>query len=178
LLAAWFQQLFPAGEAPILVGGAAVELYTGGAYHTGDLDFVGSITRSIAKTLEQEGFQRSGRHWVHEEGRVFIELPGDSLLSDETEVELRRGDVSVRVIGPEELVIDRLAAWQFWGSEQDAVNAFLIWRSNRLSGKRLRSLAVAREVSAALDSLVAFRRSLRGRSPKAEQLERWAGKGP
>jgi hypothetical protein len=166
--------LFPEGEAPILVGGAAVELYTGGAYHTGDLDFVGSVPSPVARILEREGFRRVGRHWVHEKGQIFIELPGESLRSDETEVELRRGGILVRTIGPEELLVDRLAAWQFWGSEEDAVNAFLLWRSNSLNEKRLRSLADAREVSPSLDSLIAFRRSLRGKAPKSEQLERWA----
>jgi len=155
-----------------------VELYTGGAYRTGDLDFVGTVPAAVSRTLEGEGFQRLGRHWVHEEGRVFIEIPGDSLGPGETAADLRRGEVVVRVIGPEELLVDRLAAWEFWGSEQDAVNAFLIWRSNRLDQKRLRALATAREVTAALASLISFRRSLRGKAPSADQLAGWARRRP
>ena len=158
----------------MLVGGAAVELYTGGGYTTGDLDFVGSVPGAVSRVLESEGFRRVGRHWVHEKGQVFIELPGDSLRDGERAAELRRAGVIVRAIGPEELLVDRLAAWQFWGSEQDGVNAFLIWRANRLDEKRLRVLAAAREVSAALASLAAFRRSLRGKTPTPKRLEQWA----
>lgn len=177
-LAAWFQELFSSDQKPVLVGGAAVELYTGGAYRTADLDFVGFVPDAVAETLEREGFRRVGRHWVHEQGRVFIELPGASLRPGERDALLRRGQVEVRIIGPEELVVDRLAAWQFWRSEQDAVNALLIWRSNVLDEKRLLRLAKAGEVSASLASLVAFRAELRGREPSAEQLERWArGRG-
>ncbi len=58
-LVAWFQGLFEdRSEAPVLVGGGAVELYTGGAYVTGDLDFVGSTTDSVAERLQEEGFKR------------------------------------------------------------------------------------------------------------------------
>ena len=173
-LAAWFQGLFPVGKQPVLVGGAAVELFTGGAYTTGDLDFVGSVPASVGARLEEHGFRRSGRHWVHEREHIFIELPSSSLLPGERAVDLRRGKTTVRVVAPEELVVDRLAAWQFWGSEQDAVNAFLIWRSNRMNEKRLRTLAAGREVSVALASLVAFRGALAGKDPTPEQLIEWA----
>jgi hypothetical protein len=37
-LAAWVQSLFEPGQEPVLVGGAAVELLTRGAYTTGNLD--------------------------------------------------------------------------------------------------------------------------------------------
>ena len=49
-LAAWFQSLFsPGAEVPILVGGAAVEIYSGGAYTSGDLDFVGEVDAGLAE---------------------------------------------------------------------------------------------------------------------------------
>ena len=47
-LAAWVQGLYEGlGSAPILVGGAVVELITGGAYTTGDLDFAGTVPKEI-----------------------------------------------------------------------------------------------------------------------------------
>lgn len=176
-LAAWFQGLFREVEVPVLVGGAAVELFTGGAYRTADLDFVGSVPGSVAAVLDNEGFQRRGRHWVHEASQVFIELPGHSLQPDERPALLRRGELTVRCLGPEELVVDRLAARRYWGSEQDAVNAFLIWRANELDEKRLRALAETREVSADLESLIRFRASLEGAEPSPEQLTQWAKEG-
>ena len=173
-LAAWFQGLYAKGSLPVLVGGAAVELMTNGAYLTGDLDFVGDVPQDVASALLVHGFKRSGRHWVHEQGEIFIELPGSGLEKDEQQVLLRRGDVVVRVISPEDLVVDRLAAWQFWDSHEDAINAFLIWKDNKLNAKRLRALAEAREVNESLERLDEFRRRFRGREPSAEQLELWA----
>ncbi len=43
-LVSWIQSLYEDEDGvPILVGGAAVELYTSDAYTTGDLDHVGHI---------------------------------------------------------------------------------------------------------------------------------------
>ena len=51
--AAWVQGLFSEeSPTPVLVGGAAVEILTGGAYTTGDFDFVGSVPASVRRQLE------------------------------------------------------------------------------------------------------------------------------
>lgn len=47
----WVQHLFAPGARPPLVGGAAVELLTGGAYTTGDIDLVGEADDAVAKRL-------------------------------------------------------------------------------------------------------------------------------
>jgi len=52
-IAVWIQSLFSEEkQVPVLVGGAAVEILTGGAYTTGDLDFVGSVPPSVRNILE------------------------------------------------------------------------------------------------------------------------------
>ncbi len=177
-LVEWIQGQPGGGEVPILVGGAAVELFTGGAYRTGDLDFVGRISPEAGLRLRKHGFRRAGRHWIRDEGEIFIELPAATLDPDEMAVDLRRGEVVVRVIAPEDLVIDRLAAWQFWESAEDAVNAFLIWRANDLDRSRLEARAERREVLAALRSLEAFRARWEKEDPCADELARWASGKP
>ena len=180
-IASWFQSLFSPDDAvPPLVGGGAVELYTGGAYRTGDLDFVGVVTAAVVHRMEDAGFERHGRHWIHERHRLFLEFPDDALARGDTVAAIRVGDTSVVVIGLEELIIDRLAAWQFWRSEIDGYSAWLLWSSgdHRPHLERLRVLAERNETSVALDSLVEFARAHVGRVPTHTEVEAWAHRTP
>jgi len=178
-LAAWFQGLYrDPDDPPVLVGGAAVELYTGGAYVTGDLDFVGSVPEDVAASLHEMGFRKQGRHWVREEGRVFIEIPGTYLAAGQLAVELEVPPVTVRVVSPEDALVDRLAAWKHWRSSADGVSALLIWKQQEgfLDQDRLRARARSEHVADALDSIVEFSRRLGGRKPEEEEVREWFDK--
>jgi hypothetical protein len=179
-LVAWVQGLFPRGSEPVLVGGAAVELYTGGAYVTGDLDFVGRVPGQVAQALVNAGFAKQGRHWVHERGQVFMEFPGESLRDGERTVRLRVGDLEVWAISPEDALADRLGAWQHWRSTIDGVNAWLLYRAQRraLNRARLRARVVAVGAESALRALRALARRLGKREVTEEEIERWARQGP
>jgi hypothetical protein len=178
-LAEWFQSLF-SGSVPVLVGGAAVELYTRGGYVTGDLDFVGNLSSSVIRKLEKAGFRREGRHWIHDAGKVYLELPASSLEPEAEVAEIRVGRHRVLAVSPEDVVVDRLAAWQFWKSSADAIGAYLVWRSQSetMDRKRLDRLAAKNGVRSALRSLVNLARRTRDREPAAEELERWAFSWP
>ena len=164
----------------MLVGGAAVELYTGGAYVTGDLDFVGHVSAAVAARLAASGFTRSGRHCLHEPGQVFIEFPGEALGPGEESVRLRVGDVDVVTISPEDAVADRLSASQHWRSMVDGMNAWLLFRAQRrgLVRARLRKRVAAVGAEDALRALLALARRLGTRDATEEELERWAHEGP
>jgi hypothetical protein len=173
-LAAWVQGLY-SRHPPVLVGGGAVELYSGGAYVTGDLDFAGDVPPEVARRLQEEGFVRKGRHWVHEAGEVFLEFPSSGLDPDERAERLTVGGVTVVVLGPEEVIVDRLAAWKHWRSEIDGVNALQVWRAREpeLDRERLVRLARKRDVSDRLASLSGFAAGLAGREPTGEEIETW-----
>ncbi len=182
-LASWLQSLYPPGERrPILVGGAAVELYTGGAYTTGDLDFVGSVPPAVAKSLSAAGFTRVGRHWVHEPAKVFLEFPGTDLEPSPDPVELDFGGRRVSIIPIEGLLADRLAAWKFWRSEVDAVNALLLLRSASFPADLTlaRHLCCRLEVDDELERLVAWNERLAGKVPSELEIQEWleAARGP
>ncbi|MBI4918056.1 MAG: hypothetical protein HY825_19615 [Acidobacteria bacterium] len=179
-LVAWVQGLFPQGAVPILVGRAAVELYTGGAYVTGDLDFVGHVPVSVARTLNDAGFTRRGRHWLHEPGQVFIEFPGDALDEGGEAVRLRVGDFEVLTICPEDVLADRPGAWKHWRSMVDGVNAWLLFRAQRgaLNRARLRRRVAAVGAEDALRALLGLARRLGRREAANEEIERWAQEGP
>ncbi len=179
-MAAWFQSLFQGDRTPVLVGGAAVELYTSGGYTTGDLDFVGDVTPVVAQALKAAGFEKEGRHWILEKGEVFLELPASQLRFGESLASIVVDGISVLTVSPEDMIVDRLAAWEFWGSSTDAVNAFLIWRAQRgrLDLDRLAEQAQRRGASWALARLRTFVEGVEARYPTDDEFESWASQRP
>ena len=180
-LAQWVQELYPSEKnRPVLVGGAAVELLTGGAYVTGDLDFAGSVPPTVARSLKQAGFTRKGRHWLHEKGRVFLEFPSAVLRDGEKAVKRNFSGRTVLVVSPEDLIVDRLSAWLHWRSPLDGVNAYLVYRSvhSGLDQERLKERAAAEKVQQALTSVEEFFSEYGTAVPDGEAMEAWARKGP
>ena len=175
-IAAWVQGLYPKGVAPALVGGGAVSLHTDGAYVTSDLDFVGVVPQEVALELTNAGFHRKGRYWVHEEFEIFLEFPAAALDPGATTEVIERAGQQVIVLGLEELMVDRLCAWQFWQSEIDAVNALLLWRARgeRIDLRRLNQLAIAAQVAEPLESLQRFHARFDNKEPDTASLRSWA----
>lgn len=178
-MAAWIQGLYES-HPPVLVGGAAVELYSGGAYTTGDLDFVGGVPESVGRSLALAGFRREGRHWIHGAGQLFVEFPGSAIEGHERTAVLEVGGVSVLTLSPEDVIVDRLAAWQFWRSTTDGASAFLVWKAQavRLDYERLAALAERRGVSKALERLDDFALEVGDGVVAADELELWANRTP
>ncbi|HET9334243.1 MAG TPA: hypothetical protein VFQ21_11760 [Gemmatimonadota bacterium] len=171
-LVASFQGLF-ASQPPVLVGGGAVELYTGGAYRTGDLDFVGRIPSEVSRKLAAAGFRKRGRHWLHEEAQIFIELPAAEFDRDVRIDAIRIHEWTVVLLSPEDLLVDRLAAWKFWRVPVEGINAYLLYRArgHTMDERRLEEAAGIEEVTNELESLRRF--GNRERPP--EEIEAWAG---
>jgi hypothetical protein len=180
-LAAWLQGLFTDdAAAPVLVGGAAVELYTLGAYTTGDVDLVGAVTPGVARALKEAGFERRGRHWIHESAQVFVEFPGESLDPEEEALWMEFEGRRIRIISIEDLLVDRLGAWQYWQSAVDGVNALLLWRAQEesIDSERLLRRVAQAGWQKALQSLVSFVEESKAGDPTDRNIEDWARKGP
>ena len=180
-IAAWVQGLFTEEDlVPVLVGGAAVEILTGGAYTTGDLDFVGSVPASIQRDFEANGFTKSGRHWIHEQAEVFLEFPGDALAPEERAVRQEAYGYEVVIVSVEDLLVDRLGAWAYWKSGIDGANAFMLYRTcqNEIDHDRLTLRSREAGFEPALDALRAFDDDWSGCEPDPESLELWANRGP
>jgi len=137
------------------------------------------VTPVVAQVLKGAGFVKEGRHWILEKGEVFLELPASHLSHGESLVSIDVDGISVLTVSAEDMIVDRLAAWQFWGSSTDAVNAFLIWRAQRrrLDLERLAEQAKKRDASWALERLWTFDECVRALQPR-EELERWASQRP
>lgn len=178
-LAKWVQGLYRSNaQKPVLVGGSAVELFTGGAYVTGDLDFAGLVPSYVHKALTKFHFVRQGRHWIHEEGRIFLEFPSTTLAPGERSESRTFGSHSILIVSPEDLVVDRLSAWVHWRSAVDGVNAYLLYRAlhEEMDIDRLEQRCLEADVSEALDAVRHLFEENKGELPASEKLEEWAAK--
>lgn len=172
-IAAWLQALYSQDDPPVLVGGSAVELYTDGAYVSGDLDFVGSVPEGVARALKEAGFVRKGRHWIYEKEEIFLEFPGSTLRPGEESRSIEGPGGAVWIISAEDLIVDRLLSLVCWGAREDGVNAALVYQRMRreLDRGRLRQRAEAEGVAAALRKLEGLFR--KGAGPTPEEMLRF-----
>jgi hypothetical protein len=66
------------GKRPIVVGEEALEIYTQGAYTTGDIDLK-APKEPLEKILKELEFKKIGRLWINEELDIYIDWLGESL---------------------------------------------------------------------------------------------------
>jgi hypothetical protein len=106
---------------PVIVGGSAVEFYTGGAITSGDFDLVGAREEILGEALVEVGFRREDRQGVrlggfyHPESLIGVEFVTGPLFEGRTEVSRLRvvvvdeaSDAKVIFPPPEDMIADRL----------------------------------------------------------------------
>lgn len=109
-------------SAPVLVGGAAVELYSSSAIATGDLDISTPWQDDFETALQAEGFVRprgagqATRGWVHPDLGLGFEVVSDTLLdgnADRARVRLIDfgADGQIAVIAVEDMIADRMGQY-------------------------------------------------------------------
>lgn len=175
----WLQSLYPDEAArPVLVGGAAMELYAQGAFITADLDFVGTVPPPVASGLRRAEFGRLGRQWLHDKESVSIIFQGETLRKGESTVDQVFGDYRVLVISPEDLLVDRLASWRHRESPTHGVQAYLLYYITHgpMDIEHIRKRAIAEEVEPALDAVTRLFFKSKGQLPDAEYLGAWASR--
>lgn len=141
------------GQNPILVGGAAVEFYTEGGYSTADIDLVAPGGPAVAKSLSELGFERMGKDFVDVKRKIYLEFPSAQLKPEEESVPLQVNQEWIRIISPEDLIVDRLCAFKFWGSAIDGVNVLMLLELEVLDRNRLETRAAQEEVLDALQAV-------------------------
>jgi hypothetical protein len=111
------------GGSIFLVGGQAVETYTAGQYTTGDIDITTTDSAATEEVLAQMGFVKEGMVWLSERLAVAVHIVGSYPSRTEKARTIEVGPYAVKVVGVEDLIIDRLAAAKFWKSDRDAEQA-------------------------------------------------------
>lgn len=172
VLAALTEALQPEHVRPILVGGSALEFYTLGDYATRDIDLVAEERRVVGQALEKLGFEHlpGQRHWYHEALDISIEIPDEKLAGSEektTTVDVQ--GTGVEIIAPEDLLIDRLAAFKYWYSADDGEWAARLYaiHEESMDLDYLEQRAEAEKVTDALEEIKARAKRLLGRNSKS-----------
>src|SRR4030067_992734 len=103
-------------NAPIVIGGCALSYYTREVYFTADIDLAYADREALDDVLRNIHFEKRGRYWVNEELNMAIEAPSSSLVGEDSPVEIVElgGGLQCRILGIEDLAIDRLNACKHW----------------------------------------------------------------
>jgi len=93
---------------PIVVGGTAEEYWARDEYHPTDVDLIPTPSKADEEAFRKLGLKKLGRHWVSQDTPVATEFPHDTTFEVRRTLDARVGDVTVKVIGVDDLYLDRL----------------------------------------------------------------------
>jgi hypothetical protein len=119
-------------DRPILVGGGAIEFYTGVRFSTGDLDLVVEDKVACEKVLESLGFIKASesKYYVNRELGSLVDLHGARLGRNEETVDVTYRKVPLSVVSPEDCIAERLAGYRKHESTLDLLSAFFVLHHN------------------------------------------------
>ena len=118
-------QLEKKKQSIFLVGGQAVETYTAGQFPTGDVDVTTSDSATTQKVLKSLGFKEIGMIWLNKPLGIAFHIVGD--FAPERSRTIRIGPYKARIVGVEELILDRLSAAKFWNIPADYERAKVLY---------------------------------------------------
>ncbi len=136
-------------DIPTIIGGCALSYYTREVYFTSDIDLAYSDREALDGVLKELGFIKEGRFWINEDIKAVVEVPAGTLVGEDSPeeiVELGEGLIC-KIIGIEDLIIDRLNACKHWRSAIDCemVELLLARYYNELDWNYLEKKAILPE---------------------------------
>lgn len=130
----------------VVVGGSAMEIYTEGAYVSGDIDIC-APRDAIATVLARWGFKKTGREWARLDWKIVLDVVGpwvNGSMRLSRVIDTPYGPVRVGAI--EDLIVGRLALVKFRNEPDEYRNAQLLallpnldwgYLTHRAAGERL-----------------------------------------
>ncbi len=133
-------------QSIFLVGGQAVETYTAGQFPTGDIDVTTSDSATTQKVLKSLGFEEIGMIWLNKPLGIAFHIVG--YFPPERSRTIRIGPYKARIVGVEELILDRLSAAKFWNIPADYEKAKVLYDNfeKQLDKDYLREIAKKKKV--------------------------------
>ncbi|MET1127722.1 MAG: hypothetical protein ABWW70_00175 [Thermoproteota archaeon] len=119
----------------VITGGFAVELYTGRAYRTMDVDVIveGAAALRVVEQLLAAISERIGRGYLPAEplNAKSIDIVSTVYPHRARPVKLVVGQFHVYIEPPEEIIVTYLSGWKHWGSTEDrdkAIWVYTVWK--------------------------------------------------
>jgi hypothetical protein len=139
-------QLEKKKQSIFLVGGQAVETYTAGQFPTGDIDVTTSDSATTQKVLKSLGFEEIGMIWLNKPLGIAFHIVGH-FAPERTRI-IRIGPYKARIVGVEELILDRLSAAKFWNIPADYEKAKVLYDNfeKQIDKDYLREIAKKKKV--------------------------------
>jgi hypothetical protein len=132
------------GTTVVLSGGSAATYYAPQAYQSRDADFVITMHSNIAASgaaMKDLGYVELGGTYTHAKNRFTVEFPpgplaigGDLITIWET---FHRGNEHLNILTRTDCVLDRLAAYYFYGDLSALVAAVAVASSGEVDYERL-----------------------------------------
>jgi hypothetical protein len=171
-----YQELKRNGIEVTLSGGACVSIYTQNAYQSSDLDFIRNIRdrfETVSEIMEEIGFRREGRHFIHPGSEFTVEFPPPPLTVGnepprqviEHELITPRGNAPVRMLSPTDCVKDRLCAYFYWNDLQSLEQAVMVSSRIKVDMKELERWAAQERMT---ERFLEFKASLKKKKQEAE----------
>lgn len=117
-------------DTPVVIGGCALSYYTREVYFTADIDLAYADRKALNAVLREFGFSKRGRYWVSHDLDMAVEAPVSTLAGEDSPIEVVEFDEGWRckILGLEDLIIDRMNACKHWKSEIDCEMVELLLR--------------------------------------------------
>lgn len=101
----------------IVTGGLSVEYYTEGNYITQDIDLITQSSGELEAVLQELGFLKDGKYWVHDPLEVVIEvvasIPFDGTYKPARTATTKDG-CSVQFVDIHDIIMDRVRGIVHW----------------------------------------------------------------
>jgi hypothetical protein len=166
IVAAVQSALADTGLRPVIVGGLAVEYWTG-SYSTADIDVLLPTHAVITHRLEALGFVRHGRVWELPGHDVIWEMPASELDELDHAVEVAVPNARVLVLALEDILVHRIEEFVATGHLDVARQAVALIMHPRLDRQRLQVRADACQQGHAVNAI----EELATRAGDGEQFE-------
>jgi hypothetical protein len=129
------------GIDTVLVGGAVVAVYSNGAYHSGDLDFIRTsmFVTKLEEAMNEIGFKKHGRHYIRPDCKhLFVEFPGGPPLgigedNSIVPVEVVVKGTVIKILSPTDCVKDRLASYIYFKAHEGLDQAALVAKAQEVN---------------------------------------------